>query len=86
MLRLVRQTGTAGAATHSKITILTDHYHIISRDSLIQSPPYNRLMKTHRSNTLEPSHIDNFSVRSKPADNAMVEPKEDRIRKREKTV
>jgi hypothetical protein len=42
-------------------------------------------MQTNRSYSLEPSHIDNFSVRSKPADNAMVEPKEERIRRRERT-
>lgn len=39
----------------------------------------------HKSHSLEPSHIDNFSVRSKASDSVMVEPKEERIRKRERT-
>jgi hypothetical protein len=38
-----------------------------------------------KSHSLEPSHIDNFSVRSKASDSVMVEPKEERIRKRERT-
>jgi hypothetical protein len=43
-------------------------------------------MNLQKSYTQEYSHIDNFSVRSKGSEHVMWEPKEDRIRKREKTV
>lgn len=38
-----------------------------------------------KSQSVDPSHIDNFSVRSKRSDIVMIEPKEERIRQREKT-
>lgn len=42
-------------------------------------------MQLHKSQSLEPSHIDNFSIRSKASDSVMIENKEERIRQRERT-
>jgi hypothetical protein len=41
-------------------------------------------MNIYKSQSLEASHIDNFTIRSKASDSIMVEPKEERIRRKER--
>jgi hypothetical protein len=41
-------------------------------------------MHLYKSQAFEPSHIDNFSIRSKASDHVMSEPKEERIRRKER--